>query len=241
MGSRSRSRAGEVVALLGPNGAGKTTTAEIVEGYRRADSGACSGARLDPRQRRSRGAAGSGRLSCSRAAVSTCGRCRARRWCLYGSFHADPRDPDELLDLVGFRTVARTRYRRLSGGERQRLGLALALVGRPEVVILDEPTAGMDPEARAATRSIVADLRDRGRRDPADQPRPDRRRAPGRPDLPPRMAGGSSPRAHRPSAGGLDAAAPVPPGPSRSTRMRMGGARRALSTSGPVTTVLAGG
>jgi ABC-2 type transport system ATP-binding protein len=80
----------------------------------------------------------------------------------YGSFHADPRDPDELLELVGLGAVARTRYRRLSGGERQRLGLALALVGRPEVVILDEPTAGMDPEARATTRAIVADLRDEG-------------------------------------------------------------------------------
>ena len=80
----------------------------------------------------------------------------------YGSFHADPRDPDELLELVGLSAVARTRYRRLSGGERQRLGLALALVGRPEVVILDEPTAGMDPEARATTRAIVADLRAEG-------------------------------------------------------------------------------
>ena len=79
----------------------------------------------------------------------------------YGRFHDEPRDADELLDLVGLGAVARTRYRRLSGGERQRLGLALALVGRPEVVILDEPTAGMDPEARATTRAIVADLRDR--------------------------------------------------------------------------------
>jgi ABC-2 type transport system ATP-binding protein len=80
----------------------------------------------------------------------------------YGRFHADPRDADELLELVGLSAVARTRYRRLSGGERQRLGLALALVGRPEVVILDEPTAGMDPEARATTRAIVSDLRTEG-------------------------------------------------------------------------------
>src|SRR5206468_6856816 len=69
---------------------------------------------------------------------------------------------DELLDLVGLQSVARTRFRRLSGGERQRLGLALALVGRPEALILDEPTAGMDPEGRSATRSIVAGLRDSG-------------------------------------------------------------------------------
>jgi ABC-2 type transport system ATP-binding protein len=80
----------------------------------------------------------------------------------YGRFHAEPRDADELLGLVGLTDVARTRYRRLSGGERQRLGLALALVGRPEVVILDEPTAGMDPEARATTRAIVSDLRSEG-------------------------------------------------------------------------------
>jgi ABC-2 type transport system ATP-binding protein len=80
----------------------------------------------------------------------------------YGRFHAAARDADELLDLVGLRAVARTRYRRLSGGERQRLGLALALVGNPEVVVLDEPTAGMDPEGRAATRAIVADLRASG-------------------------------------------------------------------------------
>ena len=79
----------------------------------------------------------------------------------YARFHADPRDPDVLLELVGLAGVATTRYRRLSGGERQRLGLALALVGTPEVVVLDEPTAGIDPQGRAATRRIVADLRDR--------------------------------------------------------------------------------
>ena len=80
----------------------------------------------------------------------------------YARFHDEPRDPDELLDVLGLRTVASTPFRRLSGGERQRLGLALALVGRPEVLILDEPTAGMDPEARAVVRELIAEQRAAG-------------------------------------------------------------------------------
>jgi ABC-2 type transport system ATP-binding protein len=82
---------------------------------------------------------------------------------LHGRFHASPRDADELLELVGLvGAAARTRFRRLSGGERQRLGLALALVGRPALVALDEPTAGMDVEARASTRQLIGRLRDEG-------------------------------------------------------------------------------
>jgi ABC-2 type transport system ATP-binding protein len=81
---------------------------------------------------------------------------------LYGRLHADPRPAPELIEVVGLGGVAGTRYRRLSGGERQRLGLALALVGRPEVLFLDEPTAGMDPEARVATRALLLDLRSSG-------------------------------------------------------------------------------
>jgi ABC-2 type transport system ATP-binding protein len=151
---------GEIFAFLGPNGAGKTTTVEIIEGYRRADGGTTRVLGLDP--------AGGGPALRARIGLMLQGggidpRAQPRETLRqYGRFHADPRDADELLDLVGLRAVARTRYRRLSGGERQRLGLALALVGRPEVVILDEPTAGMDPEARATTRAIVADLRDSG-------------------------------------------------------------------------------
>jgi ABC-2 type transport system ATP-binding protein len=152
--------AGEVVALLGPNGAGKTTTVEIVEGYRRGDGGVTRILGIDP--------AVGGRDLRARVGLMLQGggidpRTQPRETLRqYGRFHADPRDADELLDLVGLNAVAATRYRRLSGGERQRLGLALALVGRPEVLILDEPTAGMDPEARATTRAIVADLRDEG-------------------------------------------------------------------------------
>ena len=151
---------GELVALLGPNGAGKTTTVEIVEGYRRADGGTVRVLGQDP-------ANGGPRLRARVGLMLQGGgidpRAQPRETLVqYGRFHADPRPADELLDLVGLAAVARTRFRRLSGGERQRLGLALALVGRPEVVILDEPTAGMDPEARAATRAIVADLRASG-------------------------------------------------------------------------------
>ena len=152
--------AGEIVALLGPNGAGKTTTVEIIEGYRDADAGSVRVLGEDPST--------GGRALRARVGLMLQGggidmRARPRETLhQYASFHADPRDPDALLALVGLEDVADTRYRRLSGGERQRLGLGLALVGRPEVVILDEPTAGMDPEGRAATRRIVTDLRDDG-------------------------------------------------------------------------------
>ncbi len=151
---------GELVALLGPNGAGKTTTVEIIEGYRRADGGRVSVLGTDPES--------GGRTLRARVGLMLQGggidpRARPRETLIqYGRFHADPRDADELLDLVGLRGVAKTRYRLLSGGERQRLGLALALVGRPDVLVLDEPTAGMDPEARAATRAIVAAEREAG-------------------------------------------------------------------------------
>ena len=77
----------------------------------------------------------------------------------FGRYHADPRDPDELVEVVGLGAVKATPYRRLSGGERQRLSLAVALVGRPDVLLLDEPTAGLDPEARIAVRGLVADVR----------------------------------------------------------------------------------
>jgi ABC-2 type transport system ATP-binding protein len=81
---------------------------------------------------------------------------------LFARYYAEPEDPDALLDLVGLRAVAKTPWRRLSGGEQQRLSLALALVGRPEVVFLDEPTAGVDPEGRLAIREVIGELRDRG-------------------------------------------------------------------------------
>ncbi len=150
---------GQVVALLGPNGAGKTTTVEIIEGYRSADGGTVSVLGGDP--------AKAGREHRARVGLMLQGgggidpRMTAGEVVrLHGRFHASPRDADEVLRAVGLPdTAARTRYRRLSGGERQRVGLALALVGRPDVAILDEPTAGMDVEARSATRELLASLR----------------------------------------------------------------------------------
>ena len=151
---------GELVAILGPNGAGKTTTVEIIEGYRRADGGRVRVLGVDP-------ATGGPGLRARVGLMLQGGgidpRARPRETLRqYGRFHADARDPEELLRLVGLEGVATTRYRRLSGGERQRMGFALALVGKPDLVVLDEPTAGMDPEARADVRSIVAGLREAG-------------------------------------------------------------------------------
>jgi ABC-2 type transport system ATP-binding protein len=158
-----RVAAGETFALLGPNGAGKTTTVEILEGYRRADAGVVRVLGVDP--------ATAGRDHRARVGLMLQGgggidpRMTAREvLALHGAFHVSRQSPSELLELVrlGGEAVARTRYRRLSGGERQRLGLALALVGRPELVALDEPTAGMDVEGRAATRELLGRLRGQG-------------------------------------------------------------------------------
>ena len=151
---------GELVALLGPNGAGKTTTVEIVEGYRRADTGTAQVLGEDPARggRSLRARVG---LMLQSGGIDL--RARPRETIVqYARFHDDPRDPDELLDVLGLRSVASTPFRRLSGGERQRLGLALALVGQPEVLILDEPTAGLDPEARAVVRELIAAQRAAG-------------------------------------------------------------------------------
>ena len=156
-----RVQPGEIVALLGPNGAGKTTAVEILEGYRVADGGEVRVLGQDPRR-------GGGALKARVGLMLQGGGLDPRSTPadlvrLYARLHDGARDPGELLTAVGLAGVARTRVRRLSGGERQRLALALALVGEPEVLLLDEPTAGMDPEARRATRALIGDLRAGGR------------------------------------------------------------------------------
>ena len=153
---------GEIFALLGPNGAGKTTTVEIIEGYRRPDAGSVAVLGTEPARGGPEHRARVGLMLQGSGGVDP--RMTAREAVdLQARFHADPRSVDDTLDAVGLPPSAwRTRYRRLSGGERQRVGLAMALVGRPDVAILDEPTAGMDVEARAATRSLLEALRDDG-------------------------------------------------------------------------------
>ena len=154
-------RTGEVVALLGPNGAGKTTTIEIIEGYRRADGGSVRVLAAHPA---SGGPALRARVGLMLQGGGLDPRSTPRDVLrLYAAFHDGGRDPEKLIGEVGLASVAGTRVRRLSGGERQRLALALALVGDPEVLLLDEPTAGMDPEAKRATRAMVAVLRSEGR------------------------------------------------------------------------------
>jgi ABC-2 type transport system ATP-binding protein len=148
---------GSLTAVLGPNGAGKTTTMETCEGYRRPTRGRVSVLGLDP-------------VSDRRALMPRVGVMLQEGGAWSGAravemlrhvarLHANPLDIDLLVERLDLAGCGRTPYRRLSGGEKQRLALAMALVGRPELVILDEPTAGLDPHARRATWELVEELR----------------------------------------------------------------------------------
>jgi ABC-2 type transport system ATP-binding protein len=151
---------GEVFGLLGPNGAGKTTTVEVLEGYRTPDAGVVRVLGLDPVRDGSRLRPRIGVMLQDGGLYPGLRPLELLR--LFAAYYDDPDDPEALLDVVGLRDAARTMVRRLSGGQRQRLSLALALVGRPEVVFLDEPTAGMDPHARATTWRLIRELAARG-------------------------------------------------------------------------------
>ncbi len=148
---------GEVFGLLGPNGAGKTTTVEILEGYRTPDAGRVEVLGLDPIADGARLRPQIGVMLQDGGIAPGMRPLEALR--LFAAFYEDPDDPERLLDAVGLGDARRTFVRRLSGGQQQRLSLALALVGRPRLVFLDEPTAGMDPHARAATWELVRTLR----------------------------------------------------------------------------------
>jgi ABC-2 type transport system ATP-binding protein len=153
-------RAGEVLVVLGPNGAGKTSTIESLEGYRRPSGGSISVLGLDPIADHHRLTGRMGVMLQNGGVYPMLGPRRVLD--LFSSYYPDPLATDALLDLVALRSVAATPWRHLSGGEQQRLSLALALIGHPQVVFLDEPTAGVDPEGRLAIRAVVADLRAQG-------------------------------------------------------------------------------
>jgi ABC-2 type transport system ATP-binding protein len=151
---------GEVFGLLGPNGAGKTTTVEILEGYRRADGGEVRVLGLDPWRE---GASLRPRMGVMLQEGGLYPGVRPLEALeLFASYYERPDDPMRLLQLVGLQDARHTLVRRMSGGQQQRLSLALALIGRPSLVFLDEPTAGMDPHARATTWRMIRDLRDDG-------------------------------------------------------------------------------
>ncbi|HXR54805.1 MAG TPA: ABC transporter ATP-binding protein [Acidimicrobiales bacterium] len=152
--------AGEVVAVLGPNGAGKTSTIETLEGYRTPAAGAVRVLGLDPRAEHRSLVSRIGVMLQRGGVYPMLGPRRVVE--LFAGYYSAPEPTDALLELVGLRGVERTPFRHLSGGEQQRLSLALALIGRPEVVFLDEPTAGVDPEGRIGLRNVITGLRERG-------------------------------------------------------------------------------
>ncbi len=148
---------GRVLALLGSNGAGKTSLLQVCEGFRRADGGSAKVLGLDPVDDHDALMPRLGIMLQSGGVYPWATAGEILR--LFASFAAHPLDADMLLDRLGLRKFERTRFRRLSGGEQQRLSLAIALVGRPELVFLDEPTAGMDTEARHTTWRLIEELR----------------------------------------------------------------------------------
>ena len=153
-------RRGEVLALLGPNGAGKTSTVEALEGYRPVTSGTVRVLGLDPGRDHAALVPRIGVMLQKGGVYPMLGPAQVLH--LFAAYYDDPEDPEALLDQVGLGHVRRTPWRRLSGGEQQRLSLALALVGRPEVLFLDAPPAGVAPEGRIVVRDLIAAQRDKG-------------------------------------------------------------------------------
>jgi ABC-2 type transport system ATP-binding protein len=151
---------GEVFAVLGPNGAGKTTSVEILEGHRTRDGGEVSVLGEDPRK--------AGRLWRSRIGVVLQTATDAAELTVaesvrhYAKYYARSRSPEEVIELVGLTDKAKSRVRTLSGGQRRRLDVALGIIGRPELVFLDEPTTGFDPEARRQFWTLIRKLADEG-------------------------------------------------------------------------------
>jgi ABC-2 type transport system ATP-binding protein len=151
---------GEIFGILGPNGAGKTTTVECIEGLRAPDRGQISVLGLDPRRNHAELTQRLGvQLQDSQLPD---GLQVAEALKLYSSFYRAPADWRALMDTLGLAGKARTRFGKLSGGQKQRLSIALALLGSPQVAVLDEPTTGLDPQARRDTWELIEGVRSRG-------------------------------------------------------------------------------
>lgn len=155
-----RAEAGEVTTVLGPNGAGKTSTIEALEGFRRPSSGTVRVVGLDPVAQH---AAVVGKIGVMLQAGGIYPSMRAdEAVSLFCAFHRNQKRPDDLLALVGLHDRGKRTWKQLSGGEQQRLKLAVALAGTPEVVFLDEPTAGVDVEGRLLIRDVIRSLAGQG-------------------------------------------------------------------------------
>lgn len=151
---------GEIFALLGPNGAGKTTTIETLEGYRTVDEGSVRVLGLDP-MREAHSLKPQIGVMLQQDGLYP-GLTAREVLQLFASYFRHPQEVDPLLERVGLLADSKTRCRRLSGGQKRRLALAVTLVGNPSLVFLDEPTAGMDPQARLATWEIIRELKRNG-------------------------------------------------------------------------------
>jgi ABC-2 type transport system ATP-binding protein len=152
--------AGEVFGLLGPNGAGKTTTIEILEGYRKRDAGEVEVLGADPQK-----ASGAWRERVGVVLQSSSlypGLTVRESLQVFAGYYEKPRDPDEVIEIVGLTEKANARCRTLSGGQKRRLDLGLGLIGDPELLFLDEPTTGFDPGARRAAWDTIRNLRSLG-------------------------------------------------------------------------------
>lgn len=154
---------GEIFAILGPNGAGKTTTVEILEGFRTADSGTVSVLDTDPSIKGSEALAWRNRIGIVlQSSNDTLELSPREALAHFASYYSNPRDIDEVIALVGLEEKADDRARTLSGGQRRRLDVGLGIIGRPELLFLDEPTTGFDPEARRAFWLLIRKLKDEG-------------------------------------------------------------------------------
>jgi ABC-2 type transport system ATP-binding protein len=154
-------RRGEIFAFLGPNGAGKTTTVEILEGFRERDDGEVSVLGVDPAKA---GGEWRNRIGCVlQQSQPEPGLSVRECLALYAGYYASPRDIEETVALVGLEEKADTPGEQLSGGQRRRLDVALALIGDPELIFLDEPTTGFDPSARRTAWSVIEGLRALGK------------------------------------------------------------------------------